>query len=135
MSTEEQKAIKENYYKEAIRYLDNANGLLKKAHKHGNYFDDAKYVRMASGTAYLGVLTAVDGYLLTKGKGKKELPKSIEMYRVHLSKLDKKLLRHLNITYDILHLAGYYGGNITNTIWKEGIEEATRVIEKIKPAA
>ena len=133
MSIEEQKMIRGQYYSEALRYIDNANDLIKKAQKHGNYFDDAKYVRMASGTAYLGVLTAVDGYLLTKGQVKKELPKSIEMYRLYLAKIDKKLLRHLNITYDILHLAGYYGGNITNTIWKEGIEEANKVIEKIKP--
>ena len=89
MSIEEQKMIRGQYYSEALRYIDNANDLIKKAQKHGNYFDDAKYVRMASGTAYLGVLTAVDGYLLTKGQVKKELPKSIEMYRLYLAKIDK----------------------------------------------
>ena len=67
MSAQEQKNIKEKYYSEANRYIDNAERLIKKAQKHGNYFDDAKYVRMASGTAYLGVLMAVDGYLITKG--------------------------------------------------------------------
>ena len=135
MSTQEQKELKSKYYKEAIRYIDNATSLIKKAHKHGNYFDDVKYVRMASGTAYLGVLMAADGYLLSKGHDKKKLPKSIEMYRWHLSKLDAKLLRHLNVAYDIFHLAGYYSGNITNSIWKEGLEEAAFVIEKIRPAA
>ena len=135
MSVRGQKTIKENHYKEALRYISNANDLIKRAHKHGNYFDDSKYVKMASGTAYLGVLTAVEGYLLSKGVSKKDLPRSIEMFKLKLAKLDKKLLHHLNNSYDILHLAGYYGGNISYTVWKEGMEEAMRVIEKIRAAA
>ena len=67
MSIEEQQALKKKYYSEAVRYIDNAKECLSKAKKEGGYYNDQKYVRMACGTAYSGLLVALDCYFILKG--------------------------------------------------------------------
>ena len=62
MSIQEQKLVKERYYSEAVRYMDNAKECLKKAKKEDNYYNDSKYVSMTCGTAYKGILIALDGF-------------------------------------------------------------------------
>jgi len=135
MSVEEQKQTKEKYYFEAIRYMDNAKEYLKNAQKDGNYYNDIKYVRTACGTAYSGVLVALDGFLALKGlqKTTKKQRKSIEYYQSNLSKLDKKMLNNLNSAYKILHLSGYYDGIENAAVIKEGFTEAYNIIDKIRP--
>ena len=66
MSISEQEALKETYYNEANRYMDNANECLKKAKKEDNYYHDQKNVRMACETTYSGLLVALDCFLLLK---------------------------------------------------------------------
>ena len=135
MLTQDQQAIKEKYYNEAIRYIDNAKECLKKAKKEDNYYHDTKYVKMACGVAYSGLLVALDGFLILKGidKPKGKLRKSIEYYQRNLTKIDKKMLDYLNTAYNILHLSGYYDGTRNVTVIQEGFEEAYKIIEKIKP--
>ena len=135
MIVNEQQVLKEKYYSEAIRYMDNAKECLTKAKKEGNYYHDPKYVKMACGTAYNGVLVALDGFLLLKGidKPKGKLRKSIEYYQSNITKIDKKMLDYLNSAYKILHLFGYYDGIENVNVVKEGFEEAYRIIDKIKP--
>ena len=60
MSINEQQALKEEYYSEAIRYMENAKECLAKAKKEGNFYHDPKYVKMACATAYCGLLVAFD---------------------------------------------------------------------------
>jgi len=136
MSIEEQQATKERYYSESMRYMDNAKDYLKNAQKDGNYYRDIKYVRTACGTAYNGVLIALDCFLLLKGmqKTSKKQRKSIEYYQENLAKIDKKMLDYLNATYKILHLWGYYDGIESVNVVKEGFTEANKIIDKIKPA-
>ena len=128
---------KTNNYNEAIRYLENAVSILKtKAKKEDKYYTDAKYVRMACGTAYSGVLLALDTYLSFKGKGitiKPNRRKSVEYYRGALTNLDKKLLTEFNVTYNILLLDGYYEGITKFDIIKSGLDSALTVINKIRP--
>jgi hypothetical protein len=135
MSIQEQEQVKTKYYNEAIRYMDNAKESLKKAKKRDNYYQDIKYVKTACGTAYNGVLLALDGFFLMKGienpEGKDR--KSIEYYHKNLSKLDKKLLNQLNSAYKILHLWGYYDGIEKATVVKDGFDDAYTIIDKIKP--
>ncbi|KAA6346145.1 hypothetical protein EZS27_006315 [termite gut metagenome] len=133
MSIDEQKAIKEKHYSEAIRYMENAKETLQKAGKEDKYYNDRKYVRTACGTAYNGVLIALDTYLLLKGIEKTKGRKSIEYYQEHISKIDKKLLKHLTIAYEILHLFGYYDGALSAIVIKEGFNEAYEIINQIKP--
>lgn len=100
--------------KEPMRYLKNAREILGKAPVEDKRYADVKYVQEACGTAYLAILKAIDEYLLNKGLGKKELPKSVDEYRKALRRQgaihDGKLMREFEDLYDELHIAGYYRG-------------------------
>ena len=135
MSIHEQQALKEEYYSEAIRYMDNAKEYLKNAKKEGDFYHDRKYVKTACGTAYSGLLVALEGFLILKGvdKPKGKQRKSIEYYQSNLTKIDKKMLDYLNSAYEILHLWGYYDGILDAIVVKRGFEVANKIIEKIKP--
>ena len=135
MSAEEQESVKERYYSEAIRYMDNAKECLKKAKKEDEYYHDSKYVKMACGTAYSGVLVALDGFLKLKGLNKTgKQRKSIEYYQSNITKIDKKMLDYLNSAYKILHLSGYYDGVEDVRVITAGFDNAYSIIDKIKPA-
>jgi hypothetical protein len=136
MSVDEQQKVKETYYGEAVRYMDNANDFLKKAKKDGKFYQDPKYVKIACGTAYSGLLVALDGFCLLKGihtSNSKKVRKSIEYYQKHIANQDKKMLVNLNGAYRILHLYGYYDGLDNVTVIREGFDLANAIIEKIKP--
>jgi len=134
MSTVEQQELREKSYTEAIRYMDNAKETLKKAGKENNLYNDRKYVRSACGIAYSGVLVALDAYLEMKDV---EMPRkkrrSIEFYLKNIAQLDKKLLKDLDVTYDTLHLSGYYDGNLDARVIAAGFDNAYQIINRIKP--
>jgi hypothetical protein len=134
MSIEEQQDLKQKSYAEAMRYMDNAKETLQKAKKEDNFYSDRKYVRTACGTAYNGVLLALDTYLVLKDV---ELPKkkrrSIEFYTQNISKFDGKMLKYLDTVYSILHLSGYYDGVLNARVIHEGFVNAYEIINKIKP--
>lgn len=133
MSTTEQQQIKTTYYNEAMRYLENAEESLRKAGKHDNRYQDEKYVKTACGTAYNGVLKALDGYLLLKEVPKAKGRKSIEYYTSNVAKLDRKLLADLNDVYSVLHLSGYYDGITSAPIIQAGLDVANAIIKRIEP--
>ncbi|MCL4481669.1 MAG: DUF5618 family protein [Bacteroidetes bacterium] len=135
METTEQNKIKAEYYKEAIRYMDNAKETLKKAGKEDDLYQDSKYVKTASGIAYNAVLKALDGYFILKEVKAPKNRKSIEFYRANTSKIDKKMLGYLNSAYNILHLDGYYDGILSVDVINTGFKLAYTIIDKIKPAA
>jgi len=139
MTVQKQQHIKQKGYALAMRYMDNAMDTLRKAGRDGKFFEDPKYVSSASGIAYKGVLVALDHWLRLKGVdvpenaiGKKER-KSIDFYRGHLAKLDKKLLKELNGVYYALHLSGYYDATLVSGTVDAGFEIAKEIVEKIKP--
>ena len=133
MSLDEQIRIRETYYNEAIRYMDNAKDNLLKAGKEDRFYCDDKYVQTACGVAYVGVLKALDGYFMLKGVEKEKSRKNIEYYQSNITKIDKKLLNYLNNAYEILHLSGYYDGVTDVKTISSGFELAYEIIEKIKP--
>lgn len=133
MSIQEQAETKTKYYTEAIHYMDNAKEILQKAGKEDEFYKDEKYVKTACGTAYNGVLKALDGYLLLKNVEKRKGRKSIEYYQKSVAKIDKKLLNYLNSAYEVLHLSGYYDGIKDVKIVTRGFEVAYSIIDKIKP--
>jgi len=136
MSITEQQTLKEEYYNEAIRYMENAKENLKNAKKEDMFYHDKKYVKTACGVAYNGMLVALDGFLRLKDikpKGKER--KSIEYYQSNITKIDRKLLDYLNSAYEILHLWGYYDGITKVSVLKDGFDEAYKIIDKIKPTA
>ena len=135
MSIQEQQTLKEEYYSEAVRYMDNAKEYLKNAKKEGNFYRDKKYVKTACGTAYSCMLVALDCFLILKGvnKPKGKIRKSIEYYQSNITLIDKKMLDYINNAYEILHLWGYYDGIGDAIVVKRGFDLANTLIEKIKP--
>ena len=121
---------------EAIRYLNNAKEILRKAKIEDNMYVDVKYVQEACGTVYLAVLKAIDEYLINKGISEAELPQSIEGYREmmkkHLSIHNGKLTKEFEMLYKELHIAGYYRGlHEDANIIKEIFKAARSFIDKI----
>jgi len=135
MGTAEQDKIRNEYYVEAIRYMDNARETLIKAGKEDDLYKDDKYVKSACGIAYCAVLKALDGYFLLKEVKKQKGRKSIVYYRENISKIDRKLMQYLNNAYMTLHLDGYYDGNVSVDTISSGFKSAYLIIDKIKPAA
>ncbi len=133
MSVVEQLEIKTKYYNEALRYMDNAKKSLKDAGKEDNYYLDDKYVKTACGTAYVGVLKALDGYFILNGVEKRKGRKSIQYYESTLTNIDEKMLNYLNSAYRVLHLEGYYEGETRISTIQSGFEAGYDIIEKIKP--
>jgi uncharacterized protein (UPF0332 family) len=125
--------VRQKAYAEALRYMSNAKETLQKARKEDDNYHDVKYVRTACGTAYNGVLIALDAYLLLKGIEQKKGRKSIEYYTANISNLDKKLMGCVNNAYKILHLSGYYDGTDDAVVVKRGFDYAYQIIDKIKP--
>jgi hypothetical protein len=122
---------------EASRYLENAKELLCKSPIENNRYSDVKYVKSAFGVAYLGLLKAIDEYLLKKGISPKKLPKKEEEYKKALQKYasiyNGKLLKEFNKLYDELNIAGYYRGLLTDTvIVKEILKRTKAFIEMVK---
>lgn len=96
------------------RYLANAKEALAKAGIEDNRYVDIKYVKSACGIAYLGVLKAIDDYLIKQGVDKEKLPKKVEEYEKSLKKYsvhNGKLSGQFNVLYHELHIAGYYRGD------------------------
>lgn len=123
--------------REALRYLNNAKEILKKAPTEDGRYADVKYVQEACGTAYLAVLKVIDEHLIKKGLSKKELPRSVDAYRKALQKYlaihEGKLLREFESLYEELHIAGYYRGNLHSVgVVKEAFKSAKAFIEKIR---
>jgi len=116
---------------EALRYIDNAKETLKKAQKENGIYKDKKYVRSASGTAYLGAIIAIDEYLRKKEGLKFKKPNSIEEYQYRLSKHNKKLNAILSQVYGQLHILGYYHGTDSVKIILDGIQSAEKIVDYI----
>ena len=144
MTVQERKAFQAAEYAEAMRYMDNDKETLKKSKKDEYFYADRKYVRTACGTAYSGILVALDAWLTLKGvevpdeekrtKNKKNA-KNIRFYKENVAKLDGKMLTFLDSAYNILHLYGYYDRARDIKVIQSGFEKAYWIIDKIKPAA
>ena len=128
---------RENRYREALRYFENAQEILRsKAKKKDRYYEDGKYVRMACGTAYIGVLKALDAYLSLKGKSihrKKYARISVDDYQKRLASIDKGVLNKFNTTYQVLHLNGYYEGMLKADVIQSGLQSFEEILDEIKP--
>ncbi len=132
MTTQEQEHIKQKGYAEAMRYMANAKDYLKLAGQKGRYYLDRKYVRTACGTAYNGVLIALDCFFKLKNIELPKIRKSVDYYRQGLREY-QKMKDAFNSAYDTLHLNGYYDGNLDSDVIKIGFARANEIISKIKP--
>ena len=123
----------ENPYQEAMRYIENARLQLALAGREDKFYNDEKYVKSASGFAYSGMLKALDFLFDIKGVPKRKGRKTIEYYKAILSGLDKKLSKHLNNGYEVLHLYGYYDGGSRVDSIEIGFDDAISIIDALKP--
>ena len=121
------KKIKD-HYKEALRYLENADNILKNNTTINNlgFYNDAKYVKMAGHTAWAGVLVALDPLHKPLGKGKR---KSVDTYR---DVIKGKFMNVYNSAYNYLHLYMGYDGELSTVTKKTGFEYAKILIEWAK---
>ena len=135
MTMHEQEHIKQTSYAEAMRYMDNAKNALQAAKLESKRYKDAKYVRTACGTAYNGVLLALDAFLEIKGVPlpKGDARKNFRYYRNGIGEENGKLQDCYDDVYKILHLSGYYDGILNAKIIKEGFDKAGIIITRIKP--
>lgn len=120
---------------EAERYLNNARELLKKAGRENGYYKDNKYLRTACGTAYMGALLAAEAYMAKKGKEivkKKGARRNVNDYIKILATLNKKVLHSFNTAYYVLHITGYYDGELNAKIINVGFEAYEELIEAAK---
>lgn len=120
----------------AMIYLENAKEILSKSPIEDNLYTDIKYVKSACGTAYLGVLKAIDEYLLKRGLTKQELPKKVEEYEKALQKYasayNGRLLKQFEALYHELHIAGYYRGLLVHVdVVKDAFKAAKAFIERV----
>ncbi|GHV64163.1 hypothetical protein FACS1894199_01760 [Bacteroidia bacterium] len=136
---EQQEQSKMEPYAEAMRYMNNAEETLQKTRKEYNLYLDKKYVSVACGTAYKGVLHAMDAWLVLKGKpmptkrDKTKKHRDINMYRAEVTTLDGRMLANLNTAYNVLHLAGYYDEEQDARVIRNGFLVAYEIIARIKP--
>lgn len=63
--------------------------MIKKAKPKYQRFHDIKYIRSASGIAYLAATTAIDGLLVSKGFSPEKLPKNKSSYLKAITKIKK----------------------------------------------
>lgn len=122
---------KENPIEEALRYVDNAKEVIKKAvfDSELKMYTDRKYIKMAGNTLWNGCLIALEAvFNIKKGKGRP----SIEKYQEAAAKRDKTLLAHINNGYEIMHLVMGYDGNKNKKVCDIGFESAKQIISRCK---
>lgn len=121
---------------EGLRYLNNARGILRQAPAEGDRYVDVKPVREAMGTAYLAVLEGINEGLLRRGVSRKELPRSVDAYRLalqqHFRAHNGTLLKEFEDLYYLLHLGGYYRSTLASRgVIRELLNDTQRFIERV----
>ena len=117
--------------KEARRYVDNADEILRergKLDKDGIEYEDEKYVRAAGNYLWLGVLMALDAVFKVR---KDRLTRvDINAYLDAIGKRDRKLLNYVNTGYDVMHLSMNYDGVPAKGVSDEGFRLANAIIDR-----
>jgi len=123
----------ESAFSNAKRYFTNAKETLAKSPIEYDRYKDEKYVKEASGMAYLAALQAIDGYLLSIGVSSDKLPTSITEYEKSLRKIphNGKLMAAMATVYENLHILGYYRGGVGVGMIKEGFQKAKLIIDTL----
>jgi hypothetical protein len=122
-------AVKKNPIDEAKRYMDNAKQILSKnAGKMGETYSDPKYVKLAGHAAWSGVLVALDGALDVRKSMKGNQRPDIKHYIDAVHRKDKKMSNYFIGTYDSLHKALGYDGNLNYKVVQASLEQGKNMI-------
>jgi len=125
----------EEAFVEALRFLKNAKETIAKSPTRHNRYQDLKYVRKASGIAYLAALRAIDGYLLRCGIQINKLPKSYEEYWSAKEKyipVNGRFDSAFVIVYENLHLFAELSNASSVVLVKAGFENCKKIIEMLE---
>ncbi|MBI2890731.1 MAG: DUF5618 family protein [Nitrospirae bacterium] len=125
-----------NGFDDAIRYYRNAEELLARCKTEGKRYEDIKPVREAFGTAWLAVDMATKTALIRKGLPEQRIPESwdglLQAVGQRLAVHNGKLVRLLSDARKLIHIAGYYHGEIfLAPVAREAMELARLAIEKL----
>jgi hypothetical protein len=124
----------------AKRYLQNGKEMLNKAgvDEKTRIYKDIKYVSSASGTAYLAILEALKSLFLIKGIiDEQEANSKMKDYSIYISNIkkltmidkDKDFIHRFFIdVYDLLHIGGYYRGELQD---KKAIDSGFEKVEEV----
>lgn len=123
-------------FDEAVRYYRNAEELLTRCKTEGKRYRDLKPVREAFGTAWLAIDLALKTALIENGLAKEKFPKSwdglLELAGSRLATRNGKLVRLLGDARELVHIVGYYHGEIFLVpVAREAMELARLAIGKI----
>jgi len=124
---------KDECIKEAKRYFANAQTMLKKGKPKNERYQDIKYVRSASGIAYLAATTAIDGLLISKGASPDKLPKNKSGYLDAISRIKQngKIEAWYKNIHDNIHVLAYYRAMYNQNVIEVSFDEIKRLIEYI----
>ena len=123
-------AVLKHPIKEAERYLLNAKQVLsEKAGKDGEYYTDPKYVKAAGNYAWNGVLVALDAVTDVRKNLKRGQRLDIKDYQNAVSKIDRKMNIPFLATYESLHKALGYDGNLRYVIVQDGLKQGKMMID------
>jgi hypothetical protein len=123
---------KEAHIADAKRHIENAREILReKGKKEDGFYTDAKYVAIAGHTAYRGILIVLNELMKQHGI-KKSTRKHVDDYQDFLAKLDRKILNHFNIAYEILYLVMGYDGFGEYDVVKKGLNSAEEIINWVE---
>ena len=117
--------------KEARRYVENADDILKekgKLDEDGFEYQDEKYVRAAGNYLWLGVLMALDTVFHVREDRRTRV--HIGDYFEVISKRDKKLLDWVDSAYGIIHCYMNYDGNPSKELCDTGFLYADKIINR-----
>lgn len=117
--------------KEARRYVENANDILKekgKLDEDGFEYQDEKYVRAAGNYLWLGILMALDTVFHVRDDRRTRV--HINDYYEAISKRDGKLNDWVYDAYGIVHCYMNYDGNPSKKLSDTGFDYANKIIDR-----
>ncbi|MBR4148373.1 MAG: DUF5618 family protein [Bacteroidales bacterium] len=123
--------MKKDLIKEARRYVDNAEKILR---ENGRYnqelkqYEDDKYVRVAGHYLWHSVLLALDAVFHVRADRRTRV--DINDYYEAVGKRDRKLLALVNSSYNTMHLSMNYDGNSRKKVCDAGFELANDIIDR-----
>jgi hypothetical protein len=121
---------------EVKKYLEQSEDYLKKAREEAKQVKikgDGVLLQDACGKAWLGITTATESLFLAKGITKDKLPKGFRGQRFLIKKFaGKSMCDKFMILRLMLHIEGYYEGNIRLDEFEELLNDAYDYLKDIK---
>ena len=123
--------MKKDLIKEARRYVDNADKVLRENgcyNKELKLYEDDKYVRAAGHYLWHSVLLALDAVFHVRKDRRTRV--DVNDYYDAVGKRDRKLLALVNSGYNTMHLSMDYDGNSRKNVCDDGFALANDIIDR-----